>query len=139
MHRVARLLLLAALLAPALLRGLPAAVAPPCEPAGRGTGPRRWLGCEADGGPSRGLAGDERLLLGRPLDVNRASARELAFVPGLTPSLAAEVVADRGRDGPFGAVADLVRVHGIGPKRLARALPWLEAAPPSDAVAAGAE
>lgn len=139
MQRVARLLLLAVLLAPTLLRRLPASVDPPCEPAGRGSEPRRWLGCVADGGPSRDLAGDERLLLGLPLDVNRATARELAFVPGLTPSLAAEVVADRARGGPFGTVADLVRVHGIGPRRLARAQPWLEAGAPADAVAAGAK
>lgn len=92
-----------------------------CAPEGRGAPPRHWLGCAVDAGPPRALAGDERLLLGVPLDLNAAAARELAFVPGLSPRLAAEVVADREARGPFGRVDDLERVRGVGPKRLARA------------------
>jgi competence protein ComEA len=102
---------------------------PPCAPEGRGEPPRHHLGCAADGGPARTLAADERLLLGLPIDPNTAGSRELALVPGLSRRLAAEIVRDRERNGPFGRVEDLVRVRGVGPKRLAAAAPHL-AIPP---------
>lgn len=98
-----------------------------------------WLGCAADPGPRRALAGDELLLLGLPLDVNRASARELAFVPGIGAGLAAAVVADRERAGSFLSPEELLRIHGIGPKKLARARPFLFAAPSAVGVARPAE
>jgi competence protein ComEA len=131
-HRLARCLLLLALGLPPALRALAARPDPPaaCAPEGRGTPPRGWLACAADPGPPRALADEERLLLGLPLDLNRAGPRALAFVPGLSRSLAAAVVADRAARGPFEAVDELVRVHGVGPKRLARARPALAVKPP---------
>jgi competence protein ComEA len=126
--RFALALLAAASVLPAALRaGAPPREAPgPCEPEGRGTPPRGWLGCAADPGPSRPFTDEERLLLGMPLDPNRAGADALAFVPGIGPRLARAVVDEREARGPFPGVEDLVRVKGIGPKRLARARPWLE-------------
>lgn len=100
-----------------------------CVPEGRGEIPRHWLGCAADQGPPRRLAADEQLLLGLPIDANQATARELAFVPGLSRTLAARIVRDREENGPFPAVEALERVRGIGPKRLARARPSLTVAP----------
>lgn len=97
----------------------------PCQAEGRGVPPRHWIGCAADGRPPRDLDGLERLVLGLPLDPNRAKAEELALVPGLSGRLAAAVVADRAARGPFASVEDLERVKGIGPARLARARPWL--------------
>lgn len=131
-HRLAlAAVLLAVLAAPAALRW---AELPPaqraCPPAGRGEPPRHWLGCAADPGTPRGLADDERLALGLPLDPNRAEERVLAFVPGLSRRLAAEIVADRSARGPFPTVEDVVRVRGIGPKRLARAAPHLAVSAP---------
>jgi competence protein ComEA len=130
--RLARLLLVLALAVPPVLRHLAArqAAAPPCAPAGRGQPPRHWLGCAADAGPRRDLTDEERLLLGLPLDPNRAGARALAFIPGLTPGLARAVVADRQARGPFGAVEELTRVQGVGPQRLARARQALVVSPP---------
>jgi competence protein ComEA len=130
--RLAHLLLLLALAVPPALRHLAArpAAAGPCSPEGRGRAPRHWLGCVADPGPRRDLADEERLLLGLPLDPNRAGARALAFVPGLTPGLARAVVADRQARGPFGAVEDLARVEGVGSQRLARARQALVVSPP---------
>lgn len=129
-HRLALAVLLAACLSsvarPQLER--PAA-RPACAPAGFGVPPRHWLGCATDAGPRRDLAPDERLVLGLPIDPNTAGERELAFVPGLGRGLAAEIVADRGRDGPFREVDDLLRVRGIGPRRLARAREALAIAP----------
>jgi competence protein ComEA len=122
-RRIAHLLLLAALAAPAAWRAGPGRPAPvrACAAEGRGRAPRGWLGCATDPGPRRGPADEERLLLGLPLDPNRAGARALAFVPGLTPRLAAAVVRDRAERGPFASVDDLDRVEGIGERRLARA------------------
>jgi competence protein ComEA len=98
---------------------------PACAPEGRGEPPRHWIGCPADPGPRRALAADERLALGLPVDPNTAAARELAFVPGLSRRLAAEVVADRDRNGAYASASELLRVKGIGPKRLALAAPHL--------------
>ncbi|HSM92020.1 MAG TPA: helix-hairpin-helix domain-containing protein [Anaeromyxobacteraceae bacterium] len=129
MPRLALFLVVAALILPSLARHLPAARPRRCAEEGRGEPPRSWLGCAADPGPRRDLSGDERLLLGVPLDLNRAGARELGFVPGLSPLLAAEVVADRSANGPFSSVEELVRVRGIGPSRLARSRAWLAVEP----------
>jgi competence protein ComEA len=115
-------LVLGASLLPVLLRSRgPASPARACVPEGRGAPPRRWLGCAGDPGPPRDLAGDERLVLGLPLDPNAADARELAFVPGLSRRLARAVVDHRAAHGPFETVDDLLAVKGIGPKRLERA------------------
>jgi competence protein ComEA len=115
--------LLAVLAAPPLRAWLLRPAPPPagCVPEGRGRAPRHFLGCAADPGPARALAPDERLLLGLPIDPNSAGARELAFVPGLSRRLAAEIVRDRERNGPFPSVGELLRVRGVGPKRLAAA------------------
>jgi len=131
-RRLARTLLLLALAIPPGLRVLAArrGPPPPCPVEGRGQPPRHWLGCAADPGPPRDLAGDERLLLGRPLDPNRAAPRHLAFVPGLTRRLAEAIAEDRLVHGPYGAVDDLRRVGGIGPKRLEQARGALAVAVP---------
>lgn len=124
-------LLLAVLAAPALRRRLEQpSPRGPCAPEGRGAPPRHWLGCATDAGPSRALSDDERLALGLPLDPNRAEERVLAFVPGLSRRLAAEVAADRAARGPFRSVDELARVRGVGPKRLLRAAPHLSVAAP---------
>lgn len=139
MRRLALALLLLLTLLPAWTRRLPVPARSDCRAEGRGTPPRHWLGCAADGGARRDLRGEERILLGRPLDLNASSASELAWVPGLTPRLAAEVEAERARSGPFSSVDDLLRVDGIGPKRLARARPWVAVSPAPVGVAEAGE
>jgi len=52
------------------------------------------------------------------INVNMASYRELEALPGIGPRLAAEIVGDRLRNGPFNRADDLLRVKGIGPKKL---------------------
>jgi competence ComEA-like helix-hairpin-helix protein len=54
------------------------------------------------------------------LDLNRASAEELAMLPGIGPALAERIVKDRARKGPFRRTEDLGRVTGIGERLLAR-------------------
>ncbi len=96
-----------------------------CVAEGRGEPPRHWIGCAGDPGPPRALSGLERMAVGMPIDVNGATADDLAPVPGLSARLAAEVVAERARRGPFTTVDELIRVRGIGPGRLARARSFL--------------
>jgi competence protein ComEA len=127
-RRLALAALLAAVVAAAPLRAWlerPDPRPSGCAPEGRGEPPRHWLGCAGDPGRPRALAADERLVLGLPLDPNTAGSRELAFVPGLSRRLGAAVVEDRLRNGPYVRLPDLLRVRGIGPKRLDRASPYL--------------
>jgi competence protein ComEA len=72
------------------------------------------------------IAGERRLALGLPIDLNVASAADLDALPGIGPGLAARILADRASRGKFGRVEDLRRVRGIGPKRLARLRPLVE-------------
>jgi competence protein ComEA len=61
------------------------------------------------------------MLQARPLgpneriDVDRASAQELARLPRVGPRLAKVILADREKEGPFGSLESLDRVAGIGP------------------------
>jgi competence ComEA-like helix-hairpin-helix protein len=54
------------------------------------------------------------------LNVNRATAVELEGLPGIGPSLARRIVADREARGPFATVDALDRIPGIGPRLVAR-------------------
>jgi competence protein ComEA len=111
------------------LAAAPAPERAPCTPEGRGLPPRHWVACTGDPGAARPLDGPQRLALGLPLDVNRATAGDLAAVPGLSARLGEEIVQDRGRRGPFRTLDELVRVRGIGPSRLVRARAYLVAGP----------
>lgn len=130
-RRLALLLLALAVVLPAAWRRLRPLPAPAriCEPEGRGVEPRHWVGCRADPGAPRALSGNERLRFGLPVDLDDARAEDLAAVPGLSRGLAAEIVSDRARRGPFASVEDLERVRGIGPARMARARPFLRVRP----------
>ena len=54
-----------------------------------------------------------------PLDLNRASVEELTGLPGIGTVLAERIVAYREAHGPFASVEELLRVSGIGEKKLA--------------------
>jgi len=66
-----------------------------------------------------------RLRDGAGIDPNRASADELALLPGIGPRLAAEIVATRARLGGFRSVDELGKVRGIGARKLATLRPFL--------------
>jgi competence protein ComEA len=55
-----------------------------------------------------------------PVDLNRASAEELARLPGIGRMLAARIVETRDADGRFASVDDLRRVPGLGRARVER-------------------
>jgi competence protein ComEA len=64
-----------------------------------------------------------------PIDPNRADEAELRALPGIGPALAKRIVEFRRAEGPFGAVEDLRRVRGIGPRTVARLRDRLEVRP----------
>ena len=80
----------------------------------------------------RGLPGqsplahkDSTIALARPLDpgeridLDRATALEIARLPRVGPGLAKRIIADREARGPFGSLAGLDRVPGVGAGLLA--------------------
>ncbi len=72
---------------------------------------------KATGPPRRKRMAADRLAAWRaPVDVNRATADELASLDGIGPQLAARIVAAR----PFATIEEVGRVKGIGARRLAR-------------------
>lgn len=52
------------------------------------------------------------------VDINSATAEQLDALPGVGPATAAKIIADRTANGPFRSVEDLLRVPGIGAKKL---------------------
>lgn len=62
---------------------------------------------------------------GTRLRLDLATAHDLETLPGIGPSLAARIIAERAR-APFRAASDLLRVKGIGPKKLERLSPFLD-------------
>lgn len=60
-------------------------------------------------GPSSGL-----------VNINTASAAELQALSGIGPSMAQSIIDERTQNGAFASVDDLMRVSGIGEKKLAK-------------------
>jgi len=52
------------------------------------------------------------------VNVNTATAEEIASLPGIGPSYAKRIVEYREKNGPFKRVEDLLNVQGIGEKTL---------------------
>ena len=61
----------------------------------------------ANGTPENGL-----------LDINSASALEIADLPGIGQTLAQRIIDYRDANGPFTSIDDLILVEGIGVKRI---------------------
>lgn len=51
------------------------------------------------------------------VNINTADASALDTVPGIGPSTAEKIIADREENGPFSSIEDLKRVSGIGDKK----------------------
>ena len=64
------------------------------------------------------MSADKRLALGIPIDLNRSSLEDLVLVPGIGEKTAAKIVEERGLNGTFGNLEELMRVKGIKEKRL---------------------
>ncbi len=64
------------------------------------------------------LTGAQKFVLGIPININKAIPDDLTNLPGIGPKTAVGIVAERGRGGLFKSSKDLLRVKGIGPKKL---------------------
>lgn len=53
------------------------------------------------------------------VNINSATQEELESLPGIGPSTASKIIADRDANGPFSTPDDLMRVTGIGEKKFA--------------------
>jgi len=53
------------------------------------------------------------------ININTATAAQLETLPGIGPTKAASIVADRTTNGPYSSCSDLSRVNGIGPATVA--------------------
>jgi DNA uptake protein ComE-like DNA-binding protein len=60
---------------------------------------------------------------GRPIDLNTASEKQLETLPGVGPAIARRIVEGR----PYRTVDELLRVKGIGEKRLEEVRPYVTA------------
>lgn len=60
-----------------------------------------------------------------PLDLNVATAEALAALPGVGPTRAEAIVADRAANGIFRSVDELDRVPGFGPATVAALRPYV--------------
>ncbi len=67
----------------------------------------------------------------RTVNVNQASADELARLPRVGPSLAGRIVAHREQHGPFKRTEDLMEVKGVGEKMFAQLRPYLSTSGPT--------
>ena len=70
-----------------------------------------------------GLPGATAATAAPKVDVNRATAAELATLPGIGDELARRIVAYREAHGPFRRPADLGAVAGIGPETVKKIAP----------------
>lgn len=103
------------------------AAEPPVPPAFADGAELRWTAADAAPAdvpavavvPEVPASTDSALAFGRPISVNRATARQLERLPGIGPALAARIVAGR----PYGTVDELDRVKGIGPATISRIRP----------------
>ena len=75
----------------------------------------------ADGGADGGavLASGANDVAGL-VNINTASAAELQTLSGIGPSMAQSIIDERTQNGAFASVDDLMRVSGIGEKKLAK-------------------
>lgn len=59
------------------------------------------------------------------LNINRATAEQIAALPQIGPVLAERIVLDRHYNGPFRGLEDLARVQGLGPRRIEALRPYV--------------
>jgi competence ComEA-like helix-hairpin-helix protein len=72
-----------------------------------------------------GRAGPPAARVEHHLDLNSASADELAAIPGVGPALAGRIVRDRSENGLYDSIDDLDRVKGIGEATIDLIAPWV--------------
>ena len=69
--------------------------------------------------PAQAAAQDTAGTVSGKVNINTASEAELEELPGIGPSTAQKIIADRDANGPYRSLEDLKRVPGIGDKKYA--------------------
>jgi competence ComEA-like helix-hairpin-helix protein len=64
-----------------------------------------------------------------PVDVNNATAEQLAQIPGIGPGAARSIIQFREKSGPFQRVEDLLAIRGISERKLALIKPYVTVGP----------
>ena len=59
-----------------------------------------------------------RLVLGLPIDINIATAREFELLPGIGPVLAERIIEARRQSSGFSSTSELEQVKGLSPARV---------------------
>lgn len=67
----------------------------------------------------------------KPLNLNAATADQLAQLPGIGPKTAQSIVDFRNASGPFRRVEDLLAIRGISRRKLEAIRPYVTVGPPS--------
>jgi competence protein ComEA len=67
----------------------------------------------------------------KPLNLNTATADQLAQLPGIGPKTAQSIVDFRKASGPFRRVEDLLAIRGISRRKLEALRPYVTVGPPS--------
>jgi competence protein ComEA len=70
--------------------------------------------------PSQARAADGKV------NINTATAEELALLPRVGPSVAGRIVEFREQNGKFGSLEDLMLVRGIGERTFELIEPWVK-------------
>jgi len=78
-----------------------------------------------DSRPMQPLRSGPKTTPGEPIDLNTATREQLMTLPGIGPTLAERILADREENGAFATVNDLTRIRGIKGKTLEKLLPFL--------------
>ncbi|MEC4294249.1 helix-hairpin-helix domain-containing protein [Adlercreutzia shanghongiae] len=78
----------------------------------KGEGSNGLAAASSDGAASSGSSS------GGLVSINRASAAELQTLKGIGEATAEKIIAEREANGPFKSIDDLIRVSGIGEKKL---------------------
>lgn len=76
-------------------------------------------------GFARFSAADEEKLVGKTVNINKATAEELATVPLITPEIAKNIVKYREDNGDFQQIEELMQVKGVSRDLMNRVKPFL--------------
>jgi len=80
-------------------------------------------------GSSSGQSGAAKPTPGVKINLNTATAADLEQLPGIGPSLAQRIIADRTQNGPFKSLDDLARISGIKAGIIARIRDYVTVGP----------
>lgn len=72
------------------------------------------------------ISGSQLVNIGKKVDINLAGEADLRAIPGVGPVLAQRIIAHRTSTGGFKGLEELRQVRGIGEKKLANLIRYLE-------------